>query len=176
VGHARVWSTAQGRYGRPIRLTGVQHPAPALACTADRNEEAVVMSAPYAEPVYDGRSLLPSQPHTELWGVLYTQVVQADGADHRNILLGERKLYRNRKDWSKFNQLHAATAYAVCSWSADEISASLDGMGMPDDAPLSVLAVELYQNYQPVEQPLASDLGTERIYRVSRLQPVPAKC
>lgn len=176
VGHARVWSTAQGRFGRPIRLTGAQHPAPGLACMVDRNEEAIVVAAPYAIPVYDGRTLLPSQPLTELWSVLYTQVFQADGATRRNILLGERKLHLNRKDWSRFNLLPASTAYGACSWSVDEVTASLEAMGLPPDSPLSVVAVEMYKNYGPVAQPLASELGAMRIYRVSRLQAVPAKC
>ena len=28
VGHANIWSTAQGRFGRTLRATGIQHPAP----------------------------------------------------------------------------------------------------------------------------------------------------
>jgi hypothetical protein len=42
VGHAgdphdhRWWSTANGRFGRPLRISGVQHPAPALSCRAGR--------------------------------------------------------------------------------------------------------------------------------------------
>ena len=32
-GHTdQLWSTAHGRYGRPFRLTGLQHPAPTLLC------------------------------------------------------------------------------------------------------------------------------------------------
>jgi hypothetical protein len=176
VGHARVWSTAQGRFGRPVRLTGVQHPAPGLGCTVDRSDEAIVMAAPYAAPVYDGRSLLPSQPLTELWGVVYTQVVQVDGATRRNILLGERKLLGNRKDWSRFGALSASMRYGMCSWPVDEVTASLEALGLPSDSPLSVLAVELYKNFTPVAQPLAADLGAMRIYRVSQLQAVPDKC
>jgi hypothetical protein len=42
IGHAgaphdtRWWSTAQARFGRPLRVNGVQHPAPALPCHAGR--------------------------------------------------------------------------------------------------------------------------------------------
>jgi hypothetical protein len=44
VGHAgdphapgqKWWSTAQGRFGRPLRVNGVQHPAPTLYCRAGR--------------------------------------------------------------------------------------------------------------------------------------------
>jgi hypothetical protein len=32
-GHTdKVWSTAQGRFGIPFRLTGLQHPAPNMYC------------------------------------------------------------------------------------------------------------------------------------------------
>src|SRR5690606_30853539 len=30
-----LWSTAQGRFGRPLRVTGLQHPAPTLLCNVD---------------------------------------------------------------------------------------------------------------------------------------------
>src|SRR5205085_24799 len=31
LGHKKeLWSTAQGRYGRPLKVNGLQHPAPAL--------------------------------------------------------------------------------------------------------------------------------------------------
>src|SRR5207244_4497873 len=30
VGHTKLWSTAQGRHGRPLRVTGFQHPSPHL--------------------------------------------------------------------------------------------------------------------------------------------------
>ncbi|PWS31008.1 hypothetical protein [Pedobacter paludis] len=39
LGHKKeLWSTAQGRYGRPLRANGVQHPAPALSCTVIRRK------------------------------------------------------------------------------------------------------------------------------------------
>ena len=176
VGHARVWSTGQARYGRAIKISGIQHPAPGLTCTVDRTEDAIIVAAPYAAAVHDGQSLLPSQPRTELWGVLYTQVFQADGAAHRNILLGERKLYLKRRDKGRFNMLTASAVYGMCSWSQDEVAASLETMGLAPDSPLSVLALELYKNYEPVAEPLAADLGKMRVYRTSRLQPVPSEC
>ena len=36
VGHSHIWCTAQGRWGRPLRTTGAQHPAPTLFCTCER--------------------------------------------------------------------------------------------------------------------------------------------
>src|SRR5207302_10852471 len=38
VGHTDgIWSTAQGRYGHPARVNGVQHPAPPLKCLVTRS-------------------------------------------------------------------------------------------------------------------------------------------
>jgi len=53
VGHSRVWSTAQARFGRAIRITGIQHPAPQLVCLAERRTDAISVTAPYANPVYN---------------------------------------------------------------------------------------------------------------------------
>jgi hypothetical protein len=99
VGHYRhrdtlamAWSTAQGRFGRPLRATGIQHPAPTLTCTANRDEEKLYVSAPYAVAVFNGRNVTADPPRTELWCLLYAQVKQADNQDFRNILLDDRLL------------------------------------------------------------------------------------
>lgn len=103
VGHYRasaapkqpfVWCTAQGRYGRPLRATGIQHPAPTLTCTVNRDEEKLYVSAPYAVAVFDGKNVTADPPRTQLWCLLYAQVKQADNKDYRNILLDDRQL-----DW-----------------------------------------------------------------------------
>ena len=117
VGHARMWSTAQARFGRPIRLTGVQHPAPALVCTVDRTTTAVMAYAPFAQPVFEGRPLLDGAPETELWGVLYTQVMQADGEDYRNILLGERRMRPDVSAGSRRIRSPATGTVGQCGWS-----------------------------------------------------------
>lgn len=180
VGHARVWSTAQGRFGRPIRLTGVQHPAPQLTCTVDRNDTAIVMTAPYAAPVYNGQSLLRGEPQTEIWGVIYTQVIQADGATFRNILLSEKRMVSMRTDQqyglAYIKQAPTLDLYGGCGWSQIEITQALENMGLPPESPLSILAIELFKNHEPVAQPIGQDLGKMRIYRTSRLVPVPEIC
>src|SRR5206468_8963303 len=84
VGHNEGWSTAQGRFGAALRVTGVQHPAPALTCMAVRTTAGIVASAPYANPVQDGRSVRPLPPATEIYVMLYAQVHQSDGGDFRN--------------------------------------------------------------------------------------------
>ncbi len=101
VGHYRnintqemVWTTAQGRFGRPLRATGIQHPAPALTCTVNRDNQILNVSAPYAVAVFNGKNVTADPPRTELWALLYAQVKQADNADFRNILLDDKKL-----DW-----------------------------------------------------------------------------
>lgn len=177
VGHARVWSTAQARFGRAIRLTGVQHSAPVLVCTVERTTAAVLAYAPFAQPVSEGRPLLDGAPETELWGVLYTQVVQADGNDHRNILLGERRM-RSPERGRKFatNAIPVTGTMGQCGWSQGEIESMLRSLRLPPNSPLSIVAVEMFSNFESVGQPLSADLGTQRIYRTSRLEPVPMIC
>jgi hypothetical protein len=101
VGHFRradteemVWTTAQGRFGRRLRATGIQHPAPTLTCMPNRDEKKLWVTAPYAVAVHDGKNVTADPPRTQLWALLYAQVKQADNRDYRNILLDDRPL-----DW-----------------------------------------------------------------------------
>jgi hypothetical protein len=89
-----VWCTAQGRFGRRLRVTGIQHPAPTLTCMVDRDEEKVYVSAPYAVAVFNGKNVTADPPRTQLWCLLYAQVRQADNRDNRNVLLDNKQL-----DW-----------------------------------------------------------------------------
>ncbi|MBE9140810.1 hypothetical protein IQ254_27030 [Nodosilinea sp. LEGE 07088] len=101
VGHFRhstttamVWSTAQGRFGRRLRVTGLQHPAPTLTCMPNRDNDTLWVTAPYAVAVHGGKNVTANPPRTQLWALLYAQVKQADNRDYRNILLDDRPL-----DW-----------------------------------------------------------------------------
>ncbi len=101
VGHYRnpnnnemVWTTAQGRFGRRLKATGIQHPAPTLTCMANRDEDKLWVTAPYAVAVNEGKNVTAIPPRTELWALLYAQVKQADNLDFRNILLDDKYL-----DW-----------------------------------------------------------------------------
>ncbi len=97
-----VWTTAQGRFGRALRATGIQHPAPILLCNVNRDDEKLFVTAPYAQAVYKGRNVTANPPRTQLWALLYAQVKQADNKDYRNVLLDDRKM-----DWRTqvaFNQ------------------------------------------------------------------------
>ncbi|GGI29149.1 hypothetical protein [Pedobacter mendelii] len=43
IGHKKeLWSTAQARYGRPLKVNGVQHPAPNLSCNVFRRKIPII--------------------------------------------------------------------------------------------------------------------------------------
>jgi hypothetical protein len=44
IGDARWWSTANGRFGSPLRVAGVQQPAPPLTCQAGRYGTSEILS------------------------------------------------------------------------------------------------------------------------------------
>jgi hypothetical protein len=270
VGHAgdphdhRWWSTAQGRYGRPLRVSGVQHPAPALVCRAGRLREFipaatktpkgkppattvlqllehvppeiatavtsnvekvrgrvgvlpphtishlltwVLATATYATPVLNGKPLVGAfeQPKTTLYFFLYAQVVQADGASNRNILLFQRPgVFFEREQRpgiaatpSLFGPSSQRDRVGGTIFSQSEIEDALTNLGLPVDLPLSVLAVEFLPggvgfdlppgtsnvqgraaaavNDQNLD-PLGLNSTPQRILRVSPLVPVAAIC
>lgn len=90
AGKENLWSTAQGRFGRPLTVAGMQHPAPTLLCNVNRDTEQVSVTAPYAKAVWKGKNVTSDIPRTQLHCVLYAQVPQADGLEFRNILLDEK--------------------------------------------------------------------------------------
>lgn len=180
VGHAKNWSTAQGRFGPPLRVAGVQHPAPVLMCEVSSLASFVAVTAPYAMPVFAGRNLLPMPPHTQLWVLLYGQVTQADGASQRNVLLDRRLANERPSDQggaglpSTFMRLARGTALSV--WQRPQIQSILASLALPPDLPLSVLVVETLPALGELADPLGGDLGRVRILRSSPLTPVPAVC
>jgi hypothetical protein len=164
-----LWSTAQGRFGRVLRVSGLQHPAPNLYCTVNRDDKVLKVSAPFATPVFNGRNVTSDPPRTSLWALLYAQVKQADGLDFRNILLDEKQLvqpdlgiirerlvqeFKERKIGAGFEfetafRLHEALykeapRYGETMWTNTEIIEILELYGLPTDSPLSVLCVETF--------------------------------
>ena len=160
VGHKGAWSTAQARFGRPLRVAGVQHPAPSLACIAQRvvptsgpagvfqRPPYITVTAPYATPVYADQKLTDAaagDPRTRIWVMLYAQVMQADGATWRNVLLGRKFA------WPQFDQNPAPDrkrrstrdVLGRAEFDLKSIESVLGKVALPPDAPLSVLAVEL---------------------------------
>lgn len=174
LGHRLGWTTAQGRFGRPLRVTGVQHPAPLLDCAVVRAPQGLEVSAIFADPVLNGQSLRPYPPSTEIWVLLYAQVHQADGADMRNLLLGRRPALPRLQRWERKRrpQVDAGTA----TWSNDELSVELALLGLEPDTPLSCLAVETLPGDTPIPDPVGTGLGYERFLRTSPLTPVPRLC
>lgn len=173
-GHTdKVWSTAQGRFGRPFRLSGLQHPAPNSHCVVNRDDKKITVSAPYAQAVFNGKNVTSNPPRTAIWCLLYAQVKQADGLDYRNILLDEQELsflpparhkqtirpkineaLRNNNaelaqqlTW-QLDQLETidkeAVKYAHGEWPNALVNERLRLYGLSTDSPLSVLAVEVY--------------------------------
>jgi hypothetical protein len=155
VGHAGIWSTAQGRFGRTLRTTGVQHPAPTLFCTATRDEHVLLVEAPYAQAVFNGKNVTARPPRTQIWALLYAQVRQADDKDWRNVLLDDRMLRvrpRGRQGelfGSRYLPLASgfgnrdAPVIGVSGWESGEITQMLHALGLPGNSRLSLLCVEM---------------------------------
>jgi hypothetical protein len=189
VGHERDWSTAQGRFGTPLRVTGVQHPAPELSCLVTRDSTGIVASAPFANPVLDGVSRRPFFPSTQLWVLLYAQVVQSDGKDYRNVLLSQRRTraeYGRRPTHDRYEATNLAISFGAfggsgpdfgtATWSDDEVKLMLAELTLGADNPVSCLAIETLPADDPQSDPLHADLGYERILRSSPLVPCPHVC
>ncbi|HTV91508.1 MAG TPA: hypothetical protein VMG98_02200 [Verrucomicrobiae bacterium] len=173
VGHAQDWSTAQARFGPPLRVAGVQHPAPVLLAQVDSQPGLVGVSAPYATPTFNGRNLLPAVPQTQLWALLYAQVTQADNAHQRNVLL-DRRLLRSEERAGAF--LAPAGNVAETIWSRPAIETILLSLSLPLKSPLSTVVVETYRPLDDLADPLGGDLGHVRILRTSPLTPIPQVC
>lgn len=197
VGHAKYWSTAQARYGRPLRVTGLQHPAPHLICTVERSTKGVNASAPYAVTVYNGNRLYDlkqGDPQTRMWFLLYAQVLQADGASYRNILVdrAEGTTFRRDHDVARNPQHgHGLGPVAIAKFPELLVEERLLLLGLPLVTALSVIAVEVLPGplHLPVtdrakaeaattqtEDPLGAQLGVRRIMRTSPLTAVPSIC
>ena len=205
VGHTdRIWCTAQGRFGHPTRLNGVQHPAPPLKCLVDRTPAGLSVTAQYAQALFGGRNVTSKPPKTEIWCMLYAQVKQADAAHNRNILLAEAKgQYVESKQWNiasflarrsemparSANSLDVtldAPAIGTVGWSETEIEQLLDQFNLAGTTGLSVLAVEMMPRYDQYiffgnapdtsVRPLSQQLGQYRILRTSPLVAAPEIC
>lgn len=176
LGHKEGWSTAQGRFGRPLRVTGVQHPAPSLACQVTRTRVGIEVSAAFADPVLEQRSVRPLPPATQLWVLLYVQVVQADGQDHRNILLDARPAQYQIKKWQEHQIRRPIVDHGTATWSNGEVADLVQLLGASRDATLSCVVVETLPGDQPLASPVTAGLGYERFLRTSPLTPVPEMC
>ena len=150
VGHAKKWSTAQARYGRPLRVAGIQHPAPDLICAVERSQRQIGLTAPYATTVVNGKRVYDfrkGDPQTRMWFMLYAQVMQADGTSYRNVLIDHRLGFTLRDSDRQIvlNPQHASgrEPRAGIVFAQQQIDERLALIGLPPTTGLSVLAVEL---------------------------------
>jgi hypothetical protein len=206
VGHTdRIWSTAQGRFGHPTRVNGVQHPAPPLKCLVDRTPAGLSVTAQYAPALFGGRNIASRPPKTEIWCMLYAQVQQADAKQSRNLLLAEARAEyvdaSRQWDVSTFLKLRSglpaqiansvdvnldAPATGIAAWSEDEIQQLLGQFYLSRTTGVSVLAVEMMPRYDQYiifgqgtdtsVRPLSQQLGQYRILRTSSLVAAPEIC
>jgi len=145
VGHAgddlTHWSTAQARFGRPLSVTGVKHPAPLLQCYPYRDaKNGVTVRVPFASPVFQGQRLISGgdfSPVSEVWVLLYAQVMQADGASYRNVLILERAAQFHRQGTN--NAAITGDPFGVAMFpeiGAASITTALNTLRLPQTAPL----------------------------------------
>jgi hypothetical protein len=175
VGHLEGWCSAQGRYYRPLRVTGVQHPAPTLECGIVRSPKGLEISANFAQPIQNGRAIPVFPPATEIWILLYCQVSQADGSAYRNVLLSHKQGKWNYRKWDRKSR-QPSVPDASATWSAMEIENLVNVLGLGKAAPLSCIAVETLPAEQPIADPLGAGLGYERFLRTSPLTRIPGVC
>lgn len=178
LGHDdRRWSTAQGRFGPPLRIAGVQHPAPSLSCAVLRRPATIEAAAPFASPVLNGRILRPRVPRTEMWLLLYAQVQQLDNKGWRNVLLRRTRAFPPGQD-EHLQYGEELTLQALARFDIDTTWVMLSGLGLPRGTPLSILAVELIPANGGIQypDPLGAHLGMVRVLRTSQLVAVPPVC
>jgi hypothetical protein len=168
VGHKQVWSTAQARFGRALVIKGVQHPPPALRCTAVRVRPApnqtppvlpprIVVAAPHATAVFqDKRLTQPSvgDPRTRIWVLLYAQVTQADGSTRRNVLLGRAPAIAQvaLDDAGKPVPPKTRDVMGLAQFDEQAVEQRLADLALPASSPLSVIAVELLPSDRLTQQ------------------------
>lgn len=159
IGHKAIWSTARARFGRPLVVKGVQHPAPALSCSAFRRQpprnvppsndpRQIIVTAPFATAVFqDQRLTRPTagDPRTRIWALLYAQVTQADGTSKRNVLLARAPAVPRFEmdDASAVLPPRTRDVIGVARFDTGAVESVLAELALPPDSPLSVVAVEL---------------------------------
>jgi hypothetical protein len=155
-GHLQ-WSTAQGRFGRPFRLAGVQHPCPPLTVNVERihaipaggklKQPCIGATADLAQTVLDGQSLTSmTNPQTQIWFLLYAQLRRADGEAYRNLLLGKLQGIPPNRDIPRKSAFLAQqqSIPVTAAFPQAQIDDILNALKLPGNTPLSVLAVELF--------------------------------
>ncbi len=171
VGHTK-WSLEQAFPGRPLRITGVQHPAPRLRLSTLRNSDTIDVSAVFAESFFNGNNCTPVFPRTNIYALLYAQVLQADGKQYRNVLIDQVSLQKPQRN----NNIDKPIG--LTSWALKDIRTKLLRKGMDINAPLSVLAIEIMPDSNRGDISINNfiDLENTRILRTSRLYKIADSC
>jgi hypothetical protein len=158
------------------------------------------VTAPYATTLLNGQpayNLRFGDPQTALWFMLYAQVTQIDGSSRRNVLLARQvaTLLPQTVLGKTVVTPHGQNSEprGTTMFAAKAIAALLTQFGLPSNAGLSVLCVEilpgplrLERTFQIAgassnaavapEDPLGTQLGQRRILRTSPLTAVAAIC
>jgi hypothetical protein len=153
-GHLQ-WSTAQGRFGRPLRISGVQHPCPPLSVNVERVkttptgggpvQDCIAATADLAQTVLNGVSLtLATAPQTQIWFLLYAQLKRADGEVYRNLLLGKLKGVPPIPTVLGFTPSQQQSIPVSAAFPLKAVDEILTILRLPTNTPLSMLAVELF--------------------------------
>ncbi|MEO6133601.1 MAG: hypothetical protein ABIP35_00525, partial [Ginsengibacter sp.] len=186
-GHSdRLWSTAQGRFGRALRVAGLQHPAPSLPAIVTRDDKKIRVSSPFAKALFNGKNVTSAPPRTSIWCLLYAQVKQADGLDYRNILLDEKRLilkapnrhvkifrekmaaagndpellYQLQQQLSQTITWEKQSSWqAVGEWANKDVAELLYLYGLPEDSSLSILSVEVFGQITNIGEHINDILG-----------------
>lgn len=187
TGHT-LWSTAQARFGRPLKVAGIQQPAPPLRAVAGRRPDgSLAITAPYATPVFAGNPVRPREvaPKTTLCATLYAQALQANGTNRRNLLLAHA-YGKPDQSWPEVQGL--------MSFDPKTIESRLVEYGLDArHTPLSVIVIEFMPRggtgmatgrFHPGDNavaqqnpdPAGAQFPTTRILRTSALTPVTAAC
>jgi hypothetical protein len=106
-----------------------------------------MVTAPFAQTVFNGADVTSNPPRTQLWALLYAQVKRADGEAYRNILLDDQLMIRQRKNLQQVVINSDAIQYAITGWRNKDVAQMLTGLGLPVDSNLSVLVVEMLPTY-----------------------------
>jgi hypothetical protein len=177
LGHVGMWCTAQGRFGPPLRVAGVQHPPPTLVCSALRTKTSITVTAPFAVPVLGGVVTQPPPPRSTMWALLYAQAARLDGSgEWSNVLIERAQMMPVFEYPTKQPVRFPPTQCGSGSFLVSDYLQILLSLGFDADAPLSVLAVEMMPQDEILADPLGADLGGQRILRSSGLVSVPVIC
>jgi len=161
-GHTELlWSTAQARFGRSFRLTGLQHPAPTLLCAISRIGKNINVSAPYALAVNNGKNVTATPPRTSIWCLVYAQVIQADGKEYRNILINEGMLRPIKTETDPTtgifkDTLNGRTQQGSITFTNIEITQKLKSYGLPENSALSIICVEVFGYIRNIREHITS--------------------